>query len=26
MADAWSGRLLSVERLGDDLRIELGPS
>jgi diaminohydroxyphosphoribosylaminopyrimidine deaminase/5-amino-6-(5-phosphoribosylamino)uracil reductase len=26
MAGAWRGRLLSVERLGEDLRVELGPS
>ena len=25
LADAWRGRMVGVERLGDDLRIELGP-
>lgn len=26
MAGAWRGRILSVERLGEDLRVELGPA
>ncbi|MEO6121041.1 MAG: dihydrofolate reductase family protein, partial [Acidimicrobiales bacterium] len=25
MADAWRGRIVDVERLGDDLRVELEP-
>ncbi|MBA2624965.1 MAG: dihydrofolate reductase family protein, partial [Acidimicrobiia bacterium] len=26
MADVWRGRITSVERLGDDLRVELTPA
>jgi diaminohydroxyphosphoribosylaminopyrimidine deaminase/5-amino-6-(5-phosphoribosylamino)uracil reductase len=26
MAEAWRGRIVSVERLGDDLRVELAPA